>query len=182
MACCSGLITLAGSALNASPELQSRGCDLFKLRSKTKFSSGSLGSRPCCKLSCDPILFPSPFCKVRAMAETSVAYFREACVGNEVLDLHQQLCDFGWRTMVKFAFSSSYIPGQPDDSKFIEKVVKRLGLTEDDTRVSGLRRLFFEAYTVAASEMRRRRRRRAEGKRKCVAELLYACDARARQS
>ena len=85
-----------------------------------------------------------------------MAYFREACVSNGVADLHQKLCDFGWPTMGKFAFSSSYVPGQPDESKFIKNVVVRLGLTEDDIRVSGLRRLFFEAYTVAASEMRRR--------------------------
>ena len=93
-----------------------------------------------------------------AMTEHSTAYFQEACTACGVLDLHQKLCGFGWKTLGKYAFSSSYVPGQTDDSKFIEKVVVRCGLTEDDERVSGLRRLFFEAYTTVASEMRRRPR------------------------
>ena len=90
------------------------------------------------------------------MAEHSAAYFRDSCDQCGVLDLHKQLCDFGWPTLGKFAFSSSYMPGQPDDSAFIKAVVDRLGLDELDPRVAGLRRLFFEAYTVSASEMRRR--------------------------
>ena len=90
------------------------------------------------------------------MAEHSAAYFRDSCEQCGVLDLHKQLCDFGWPTLGKYAFSSSYVPGQVDDSAFVKGVVKRLGLEEVDPRVAGLRRLFFEAYTVSASEMRRR--------------------------
>jgi hypothetical protein len=90
------------------------------------------------------------------MTEHSTAYFLEACTACGLLDLHQKLCSFGWKTLGKYAFSSSYVPGQSDDSQFIKKVVVRCGLTEEDERVSGLRRLFFEAYTTVASEMRRR--------------------------
>ena len=89
------------------------------------------------------------------MAEHSVAYFRDACEQCGVLDLHKQMCDFGWPTLGKFAFSSSYVPGQIDDSNFVKHVIKRLGLDEMDVRVAGVRRLFFEAYTVSAFEMRR---------------------------
>ena len=56
----------------------------------------------------------------------------------------------------QFAFSFSYMPEQADDAPFFKGVVHKLGLSDDNHRASGLRRLFFEAYTVAASEMRRR--------------------------
>ena len=88
--------------------------------------------------------------------EHSTAYFRECCANNGVLDLHPELVKKGWATLGKFAFSSSYIPGHVDDSPFIKKVVNKLGLDEDDERTSGLRRLFYEAFTTSAAEMRRR--------------------------
>ena len=90
------------------------------------------------------------------MAEKSIAYFKESCIECGVGDLHAKMGTFGWTTLGKFAFSSNYVPGSSDDSSFITRVVKRLGVDPDDARADGLRRLFFEAYTVAASEMRRR--------------------------
>lgn len=89
------------------------------------------------------------------MAEDSAALFQEACVKCNVGDLHKSLVKCGWSTFGQFAFSSSYMPGQADDAPFFKGVVAKLNVDADDVRVSGLRRLFFEAYTVAASEMRR---------------------------
>ena len=93
------------------------------------------------------------------LAEDSKALFLETCVKIGVADLHKELCKNGWSTLGQFAFSSSYMPGQADDAPFFKGVVRKLALDDGDHRVSGLRRLFFEAYTVAASEMRRRHRR-----------------------
>ena len=90
------------------------------------------------------------------MAEHSVAYFKDACIQNGLADLYDKMVRFGWSTLGRYAFSSGYVPGQLDDSAFVKGVVERCGLTIDDVRVSGLRRLFFEAYTTSASELRRR--------------------------
>jgi hypothetical protein len=90
------------------------------------------------------------------MAEKSIAYFKESCIECGVGDLHTKMVALGWTTLGKFAFSSAYVPGTADETPFVNRVVKRLGVDPEDPRVDGLRRLFFEAYTVAASEMRRR--------------------------
>ena len=90
------------------------------------------------------------------MAEHSVPFFKDACMQNGLADLYEKMVTFGWSTLGKYAFSSGYVPGQLDDSAFMKGVVTRCGLTPDDPRVSGLRRLFFEAYTTSASELRRR--------------------------
>ena len=90
------------------------------------------------------------------MAEYSTAFFKDACTQNGLADLYDKMVGFGWSTLGRFAFSSAYVPGQIDESAFVKGVVVRLGLTEDDMRISGLRRLFFEAYTTSASELRRR--------------------------
>ena len=91
-----------------------------------------------------------------AMAEHSVPFFKNACMENGLADLYEKMVTFGWKTLGKYAFSSGYVPGQIDDSAFMKGVVTRLGLTAEDPRVSGLRHLFFEAYTTSASELRRR--------------------------
>ena len=90
------------------------------------------------------------------MAEHSVPFFKNACMENGLAEIYDKMVRFGWTTLGKYAFSSGYVPGQLDDSAFIKGVVERCGLTADDLRVSGLRRLFFEAYTTSVSELRRR--------------------------
>ncbi len=60
----------------------------------------------------------------------------------------------GWKTMASFAFS---VPPsqQPDDAQFRNDVILRLVADLDDPRVPAIRRLHFEAYTIAVVEMRR---------------------------
>ena len=101
------------------------------------------------------------------MAEHSVPFFKDACLQNGLADLYDKMVTFGWKTLGKYAFSSGYVPGQIDDSAFMKGVVTRLGLTAEDPRVSGLRHLFFEAYTTSASELRRR----AISRREDVSEM-----------
>ena len=59
----------------------------------------------------------------------------------------------GWDTLGNFAFSCSYVPGSPDDASFISGVVVPI-LGDDHTKAAALRRLFFEAYTIAAADLK----------------------------
>ena len=62
----------------------------------------------------------------------------------------------GWDTMGAFAFSCAYSPGSSDDSAFItEVVVPILGDTNHRLKPQ-LKRLFFEAYTMAAIDVQKR--------------------------
>ena len=91
------------------------------------------------------------------MAEDSKPYFREVCSRLGLSSLIPQLEAKGWDSMGAFAFSSSYVPGQPTDEAFMAGVVDRICVDRDSPMVPSLRRLFFEAYTQSAMEMRRRR-------------------------
>ena len=59
----------------------------------------------------------------------------------------------GWDTLGNFAFSCAYVPGSPDESAFLDKVVTPV-LGADSPKAAALRRLFFEAYTMAAADLR----------------------------
>ena len=59
----------------------------------------------------------------------------------------------GWDTMGNFAFASSYIPGSGDDRKFVEQVLDPM-YGEDHPKSPILRRLYYEAYTLAAADLR----------------------------
>ena len=90
------------------------------------------------------------------MAEDSKPYFREVCARLGLASVLPQMIEKGWASMGAFAFSSSYAPGQATEEAFMAGVVERLGLTRESPLVPTLRRLFFEAYTQSAMEMRRR--------------------------
>lgn len=62
----------------------------------------------------------------------------------------------GWTTPGAYGFSSAYVPGAPDDTSFIERVVLPLVGSETDARVPALRMLHAECYTLAVAEMQRR--------------------------
>ena len=90
------------------------------------------------------------------MAEDSIAHFKEVCSRLGLTSIVPQMAAKGWDTLGSFAFSSSYAPGQPTDEAFMVGVVERLGLERESQLLPGLRRLFYEAYTQSAMEMRRR--------------------------
>ena len=61
----------------------------------------------------------------------------------------------GWHTYADVAFSTSYLPGQPEDARFANDILVR-GLGQQDHKDKDkLRRLFFEAYSLASADMSR---------------------------
>ena len=62
----------------------------------------------------------------------------------------------GWTTLSKFAFSSGFIPQvSSDETVFMSDVAVPILGQGNRTDLPGLRRLHFEAYTLAAADMRR---------------------------
>ena len=71
-----------------------------------------------------------------------------------------------WNTLGMMAFSCNFIPGQSDDTPLLKLAAVITGVDSisdiPDDRMPVIRRLFFEAYTLAASEMRMRSERKAD--------------------
>ena len=63
---------------------------------------------------------------------------------------------WGWTTIANFAFSSSYMPGSPDDSPFQTGVVDPILGDRSSPHVAALRRLLFDCFTMAAADTRRK--------------------------
>ncbi|CAE7029855.1 unnamed protein product [Symbiodinium sp. CCMP2592] len=61
----------------------------------------------------------------------------------------------GWGTFANFAFSTSFIPGQGEDSVFVRDVVVAVLGSSDHASAAALRRLHFESYTLTAAELKR---------------------------
>ena len=62
----------------------------------------------------------------------------------------------GWDMFSRFAFASSHTPGNPDDSSYIEAVQNAVLGTGDQPLAPVLKRLYFEAYTAVAADLRRK--------------------------
>ena len=91
------------------------------------------------------------------MALDSVAVFKARVLKLGMNEDHFKVMEAkGWNTLGGFAFSSSYAPGQPNDAPFIEGVAKPIFGVADHQLVPALRRLFYEAYAIAAHDMRRK--------------------------
>ena len=60
----------------------------------------------------------------------------------------------GWTTLSTFAFASSWSPGSGDDTSFVNQVVMPLLGAADHADLPKLRKLYHEAYTVVAAELR----------------------------
>ena len=90
------------------------------------------------------------------MALDSVAAFEERIRELRLQDHLERFRGRGWTTFGTFAFAADYTPGHGDPAKFTEEVVvPALGSAEHADRYV-LRRLFFEAYTLVAADLRRR--------------------------
>jgi hypothetical protein len=93
------------------------------------------------------------------MALESGAFFRERASSIGIDDATvQALTVQGWSTLGEFAFATAQAPGtSSDDTQFRRDVVEpALGANPGPGPVAQLRRLFFEAYTMVASDMRSR--------------------------
>ena len=62
----------------------------------------------------------------------------------------------GWTTLSTFAFASSWAPGSGDDAAFITQVVMPILGRADHPDLPKIRKLYHEAYTVVAAELRQR--------------------------
>lgn len=62
----------------------------------------------------------------------------------------------GWNTLSTFALPSSWAPGAGDDTAFITHVVTPIMKRADHADLPKLRKLYHEAYTVVAAELRQR--------------------------
>ena len=64
--------------------------------------------------------------------------------------------ELGWTTLGNLAFSSDYVPGQSEGSVFTKDLVVPALKEEEHPDRFKLRRLFVEAFSLAASDLRRR--------------------------
>jgi hypothetical protein len=91
-----------------------------------------------------------------AMSIDSEAVFLDRC---HTLRLGSHLDRFrenGWLTYADLAFSTSYVPGQGDDARFLADIASK-GLGDPAHKdLAALRRLFFEAFSLAAADLRRK--------------------------
>ena len=62
----------------------------------------------------------------------------------------------GWNTLAGLAFACAYVPGQGNDDDFVDKVLVPVLGDRDHIKSSALRRLYIEAYTMAAADLRSR--------------------------
>ena len=90
------------------------------------------------------------------MSLDSVAVFAKRVQELKLGSFYNALVAAGFDTMGAFAFSCSFAPGQSDDTSFINEVV--VPILGDPAHIlkPQARRLFFEAYTLAALDVQRR--------------------------
>eukprot|EP00971_Amphidinium_carterae_P197260 3915415-Amphidinium_carterae.2 len=66
------------------------------------------------------------------------------------------MAEKGWTTFATYGFSSTYQPGQSDDTPFVKHVLDPILGQEMAVHAPKLRRLLFESYTACAAEMKGR--------------------------
>jgi hypothetical protein len=90
------------------------------------------------------------------MALDSKAVFEARIKELGLQDVASAIVGEGWTTFGAFAFSCSYTPGNVDDSSFVSDVIQPvLGVDHQRLRPQ-LKRLFFEAHTMAIMDVQRR--------------------------
>ena len=85
----------------------------------------------------------------------STAVFQERLAELKLGDLAEKFNENGWDTIANFAFSVPTTGGSADNELFMSRIVTTIA-GEGSPRETALRRLFYECYTIAASDMRRR--------------------------
>lgn len=64
------------------------------------------------------------------------------------------LTDAGFKTLSKFAFSSSYVPGSADDAAFVATVKAILKRDPNLSELASFRRLLHESFSLVTAEMK----------------------------
>lgn len=92
-----------------------------------------------------------------AGALESEATFRQRAL---VIGLTEAACNQmvakGYSSMARLAFASNYHPGSPDEKPFVDLVADILGAPPDGPTLSCFRRLYFEAFTLSAADLKAR--------------------------
>jgi hypothetical protein len=90
------------------------------------------------------------------MALDSEAFFTSRLSQLGLEDHVNAFAALGWTTMAKFGFGANYVPGRADEAPFINDIIVPLFGDANSPQKPVIRRLFFEAYTMAASDIQRR--------------------------
>jgi hypothetical protein len=97
----------------------------------------------------------------------SAAVFRSRCKQLQIPDAVVLAMEAkGWSTIGLFAYSTSYVPGAPDDSAFKKDVLEAVLGQASAPGAAAIRRLFYEAFSMAAAEVRAKSERSDEGPKK----------------
>ena len=76
--------------------------------------------------------------------------------------IYKALSDSGFKTLSKFAFSSSYTPGAVDESAFVKTVNQILKRDATLAELASFRRLLHEAFSLVTAEMKQQLERSEE--------------------
>jgi hypothetical protein len=90
------------------------------------------------------------------MALDSQAFFNVRLIQLGLEEHVNAFAVLGWTTMAKFGFGANYVPGRADEAPFINDIIVPLFGDANAPQKPIIRRLFFEAYTMAASDVQRR--------------------------
>lgn len=90
------------------------------------------------------------------MSLDSAAVFAERIAALRLTAHAERFVAAGWHTYADLAFSTPYVPGQSDDERFLRDVVERGLGSRDSGDLAAMRRLFFEAYSLAVADLKRK--------------------------
>lgn len=97
-----------------------------------------------------------------AMLESEAVFAARASAMGVTAATLQLMKNCGWATLGAFGFACSYVPGQTDDASFKLDILTALFNTASHPQASTVRRLYFEAYSMCAADMRTRLERTGE--------------------
>ena len=80
----------------------------------------------------------------------------------------QAMTAAGFTTYATFAFATNYQPGAADDSAFVKGVIEKVLGAADHPKAPAWRRLFYEAYTLVAAELKKKVDKHDEDKPKTM--------------
>lgn len=93
-----------------------------------------------------------------------------------------KLVDSGLDTLAKYAFCSSYVPGQADERPFIDVVARALERDATVGELASLRHLLHEAYSMTGAELRQQVERQEDAPPKKLAQPERADRLRRQQA
>ena len=91
-----------------------------------------------------------------SLATSEVSFEARATAIGLQADVVEKLKKAGYSCFSDFAYSTTYIPGQTDDTAFVDRVLVPVLGAGDDPRAPKLRRLLFESYAIATDELKSR--------------------------